>query len=230
MSMRTFDPEFVPTTVSAEAFAGQYTCYDDGWAGGLRLAADDPSTLSGRYTSFRFGTNHTVSAQITGPLSHKIQLNIHDFNGLAEQPCTGYLATEGRGMIAGYTQWRDEVLGFYARRDVPRALPAFRPGEAVPADFAGRYILRCDGGPASVELTHEGERRLSGHWRHRDDRPYDITGEVDRDNPLLVRLTLSTQAADAALTGYLFSRPKNLVTGWIDTQRARIGCCLVRIG
>jgi hypothetical protein len=228
--MRIFDPDFMPATLHADAFAGQYTWYDDGWAGGLRLSADGPSTLSGRYTSHRFATTHTVSGQVTGPLSHEIHLDIHDFNGLAAQRFTGYLATESRALIAGFTQWRDERYGFYARRGVPRALPAFRAGEALPADFAGRYVLRCDGGPASVELTHDGERRLSGHWRHRDGSPYEITGEVDPAEPLLVRLTLRTQAAEAALTGYLFSRLKNLVAGWIDTPRVRVGCYLVRIG
>jgi hypothetical protein len=228
--MRIFDPEFMPTTLHAEAFAGQYTWYDDGWPGGLRLSADGPSALSGRYTSYRFGTTHQVSALVGSTFSNEIQLNIHDFNGLDQQLFTGYLAAEGQALIAGYTQWRDERFGFYARRGVPRALSAFRVGEVTPADYAGRYILRCDGGPASVELTHDGERRLSGHWRYHDDQPYDVSGEVDPGDPLLVRLSLRTQAAEAVLTGYLFSRPKNLVTGWIDTPRTRAGCCLVRIG
>jgi hypothetical protein len=103
-------------------------------------------------------------------------------------------------------------------------------GDAIPADFAGRYTLRCDGGPASVELVHDGGRRLAGQWRYRDDDPRGITAEVDQEEPLLIRLTLRTGVTDAVLTGYLFSRPKNVVAGWIDVPQARIGCYLVRIG
>jgi hypothetical protein len=227
--MRIFDPDSMPTTVGVDAFAGQYTWYDDGWAGSMRLSADGSSTLTGRYRSYRFGTTHPVSARMSGPLSHNIELDIHDFNGLAAQRFTGYLATRSRALIAGVTEWRDDRYGFYARRGVPRALPAFRPGDALPEDFAGCYTLRCDGGPASVELAYEGEGRLSGRWYCRDEDPCEVTGEVDPVEPLFVRLMLRDPHGEALLVGYLFSRPKNVVAGWIDLPQGRVGCYLVRI-
>ncbi|MFI6908725.1 hypothetical protein ACIBKY_46205 [Nonomuraea sp. NPDC050394] len=171
-----------------------------------------------------------MSAQVAEDPPHELVLDIHDFNGLAAQRFTGYLATESRGLIAGYTRWREERYGFYARRDLPRPLAAFRSGEVAPPDFAGLYTLRCDGGPAALELLHVGDRRLSGHWRPPGGEPHQIDGEIDQGDPLLVRLTLSTPAGPATLTGSLFSRPKNVIAGWIDLPAARIPCYLLRIG
>jgi hypothetical protein len=221
--MRAFESGFTPPTVGPPALAGQYTWYDDGWPGTMRLWLHD-ARLVGRYTSHRFGTSHRVTADLDG---HELRLDIHDFNGLDAQRFTGYLATEGRMVIAGVTQWRDERFGFYAYRGVPRALATFRPGDVAPGDFAGAYTLRCDTGPVSIELTHDGDRGLAGQWRHRDEEPHDISGAVEPDDPLLVRLTLLPHVQ---LSGYMFSRPKNVVTGWLDLLAGRRGCYLVRIG
>jgi hypothetical protein len=220
----------MPTTLGADAFLGQYTWYDDGWAGGMRLWAVGSGQLAGRYTSYRFGTTHPVSARTTGPPHHEVQLDIQDFNGLAAQRFTGYPADRSGALVAGVTEWRDERYGFYADRGLPRALPAFRAGDAVPADFAGSHVLRGASGPATVELAHDGGRRVVGHWRHRDGDSGEVHGEVDPADPLLVRLTLRAAAADATLTGRLFSRPKNVVAGWMDMAGARAGCYLMRIG
>jgi hypothetical protein len=228
--VHVFEPRFTPTTLEVDALVGQYTLCEDGWVGGLRLAATGPSTLSGQYISYRFGTRHAVSAHLTADGPKQVHFDIHDFNGLPAQHFTGYPGADARRLIAGATDWRDERYGFYARRGVPRPLPAFRTGDALPADFAGVFVLRCGAAAINVELAHEDERRLAGHWRYRDAEPMQVAGEVDHDDPLLVRLVFRTQGADAAFTGYLFSRPKNVVAGWIDTPEARHGCYLVRTG
>ncbi|MFC4039789.1 hypothetical protein ACFO1B_15290 [Dactylosporangium siamense] len=222
--MRVFGSEFTLTTVSADAFAGQYTWYDDGWAGALTVSAHGDSALSGQYTSLRFGTTHRVTATVGGALPTGIALDIHDFNGLDAQRFTGCVGTGSRALIAGVTQWRDERYGFYAVRDAPRPIAAFRVGEVEPGDFAGRYTLRGDAGPVRVELTHTGGRAVEGVVHRPGDGPLPLAGAVDPDDPLLVTLT----AGDAVLSVRLFSRPKNVLAGWIDVPGARIPCYLVR--
>ncbi|GIH26288.1 hypothetical protein Aph01nite_45980 [Acrocarpospora phusangensis] len=226
--MSVFDADS-PPILQVNDFAGQYTWYDDGWLGRLELAEDTgEAQLRGSYFSYRFQTEHVVTADFGGEWPHEIRVRIHDFNGLDAQEFTGYLSPARRNAIAGVTYWRQERYAFFAKKSAPRLLPAFRRGEAEPGDFAGTFAARCDGGPATVVLEHLDGRRLSGTWAQPGGGSHDVTGEVDADDPLLVRLAIDAPGGPATFTGSLFSRPKNAVAGWIDTPRTRIGCSLVR--
>lgn len=226
--MSIFDADS-PPILQAGDFAGQYTWCDDGWLGRLELAADTGSgPLNGTYFSYRFQTEHRVTAVFGGEWPHEIQVSIHDFNGLDTQEFTGYLSTARRNAIAGVTYWRAERYGFFARKSAPRLLPSFRRGEVEPADFAGSFSVRCDGGPATLVLDQVDGRRLAGSWLESGLDPCGVAGEIDADDPLLVRLVIGAPEAGVNFTGSLFSRPKNALAGWIDTPRTRIGCLLVR--
>lgn len=226
MSVFDADP---PPILQVDDFAGQYMWHDDGWLGRLELtAAGGEFPLRGSYFSYRFQSEHEVTAVFGGERPHEIRLSIHDFNGLSAQEFTGYLSAARRNTIAGVTYWRQERYAFFAKKSAPLLLPAFRRGETLPADFAGTFSVRCDGGPATLVLDQVRERRLGGTWLQAGTEPYGVSGEIDADDPLLVRLDIDVPKGPARFTGSIFSRPKNALAGWIDTPRTRIGCLLVR--
>ncbi|MFC4893964.1 hypothetical protein ACFQVD_06280 [Streptosporangium amethystogenes subsp. fukuiense] len=76
------------------------------------------------------------------------------------------------------------------------------------------------GGPATLVLDQVRERRLGGSWLQAGTEPYGVSGEIDADDPLPVRLDIDVPKGPARFTGSIFSRPKNALAGWIDTTLA----------
>ncbi|TMR21976.1 hypothetical protein ETD86_13190 [Nonomuraea turkmeniaca] len=220
-----------PPILHASDFVGQYTWYDDGWLGRLRLeAAEGKLPLRGSYFSYRFQSEHEVTAAFGGERPHEIRLGIHDFNGLDTQEFTGYLFAARKNAIAGVTYWRQERYAFFGKKAAPRLLPVFRRGEVTPGDFAGAFSVHWDGGRAALVIDLVNGRRLGGVWRQVGAGRRVVSGEVDADDSLLVRLSIGAPEDNVRLTGSLFSRPKHAVAGWIDTRSTRVGCYLIRYG
>lgn len=223
-----------PDLVQPADFTGRFSFYDDGWPGVLVLSEVSGFDLCGTYHSYRLNADYVATALVDERQRHHLAITIHDFNGMDRQLFDGYLFTSRKNVITGETSWKTIPYSFVARRCAPWTLSTFRPGGlAEPGDFAGWYSVYYDGGQGTVYLESVEGRSLRGVWRalgNRTELP--VTATVDAEVPIRVTLRIDHGLNDGVqppiMTGLLFSRPKNLVAGWIDWRGERLGCYMVR--
>jgi hypothetical protein len=221
------------SAVKPSSFAGRWAFYDDGWLGTLTLHSEAGQELSGTCYSERFGQEYRVTGSVSGSLPHKVEIVIHDYNWLDRQVYEGYLLTHGRNAITGRTTWRGEPFGFVARRTTTLTLGSFGSGPVRPADFAGGWTLYLDGQRATLELTHDpAADLLRGQCTGQAVGSLQVTGQAGTDVGHGTRLVLHPEGEPAAeelvLSGYLFSRPKNAIAGWIEGGPVPVGFYLVK--
>jgi hypothetical protein len=217
-----------PDPVVPMDFIGRYAFYDDGWLGALTLSEGSGGGLNASFHSYRFDADYRATALVGDRAPNEIVVRIRDFNELEEQVFTGYLFTRTKNAIAGQTEWKGVPFGFYGRRSRPRQVSPFGFGPLQPVDFAGTYSVYCDGEPATVHLIFEQGSVLSGTWRWTfDGTAFPVAATVG--DGVAHRIDLSIPGAGSPLfTGYLFTRPKNVVAGSIDHAETRLGCYMLR--
>jgi hypothetical protein len=224
-----------PALVDVADYVGRYAFYDDGWPGMLTLWRGQGRALDGAYHSYRFGTDHSLTAVVDERHGHHIGLTIHDFNELPGQSFTGYLFTRAYNGIAGSTEWKGEQFGFLARRWWPASLGVSHAGRVRSEDFAGKFSVYCDGEHATLELRVAGTRALSGTLREgARGRAFPVAAAVDERVAHKVTMTvhglhdLVPEADPPVITAFLFSRPRSVMAGWLDWGGEQVGCYLER--
>ncbi|MEO3876049.1 hypothetical protein ABGB18_45395 [Nonomuraea sp. B12E4] len=221
-------------SVRPARFVGEYFFAHDGWPGVLRLQVSAGRNLRGEYRDHRLDQTFTATGQIDLEVRHRITLVIHDFNWLPEQRFTGYLFTHGDGRtIAGTTTWETEPFGFVAFGDgaLPPAVPGQVTNQVTPTDFTGSYTMLHDGHVAEINLEHAEGRLLTGVYRHPDlDDELAVEGEIDADfgHGCAFRFTGDARLSDVRLHGYLFTRPKNAISGEIVSGGTPTGFVMLR--
>jgi hypothetical protein len=218
-----------PGQVRPADFDGRYDFRHDGWPGTLLLRYTGSRNLQGSYHDDRTNADYRVTAKIDIRAPNRIDLTIRDdFNWVGEQRFVGYLSTGDKQVIAGQTFWKDIPFGFVAgKTELFAAGGAFRPGEVEPADILAEYELHADGRSARLALTEADGRRLSGHCTVGGETAA-VFGEVGEGPGHEIVLTVAASPAARAtiaarLTGYLFSRTKDVVAGWVNVGSAKAG-------
>jgi hypothetical protein len=210
-------------------FAGYYSLYHDGWYGSLELLHEQKGKLRGTYNSVRFRQAYNVTAMVDEKHQHQIQLVIHEFNHNlpSEQVFTGYLFTHGKNVIAGRTIWREKPFGFFARKSGFLYLSDYGEGREsiLPEDFAGSYGLYHNGKLATLILTHQNENFLSGIYIVSDlTSEFQIFATVSNKIPHEISISVAANTGEfVRMIGYLFTRPKNVIAGYIEWGAIRSG-------
>jgi len=228
------DSLFAPAAALPDTadFLGTWFVSDDGWPGRLTLF-QDADTIEGSFFSERFRESYRVTARVDTADPRSIEFVIHGYNWLDQQVYTGVLFDFGRTAMTGASVWRGVPFGFVAWRAQRPALSVFRSGTVNPSDFGGVWVVRLDGHSANLALEYQSRSRtLRGECWGRSFGPYTVEGEPGTQVPHEVSLTLTTRsptgAPPARLKGYLFSRPKNMVSGWARIGDQRRAFYLVR--
>jgi hypothetical protein len=219
--------------VDQRHFEGTWWVCDDGWLGWLDLARGVGGEFEGSFFSERFRESYTVTAR-SGEAAAVLELVIHDYNWMAEQRYTGFLFNRGRNVITGSSLWRGTPFGFAAwRRSRPR-LATYRSGSVEPFDFGGTWDVRLDGEPATLNLEYDQEAAvLRGEcWGRSFGPPYAVEGRVGPLVPHEISLTLTRDESivepPIVINGYLFSRPKNVVSGVARDDAVTAGFYMLR--
>jgi hypothetical protein len=211
---------------------GRYAFYDDGWMGMLHIHRDDPG-LQATYRSYRFRSSHSVTLLPRDPPSHTIRFAIEDFNELPRQLFSGYFFTGSRNAIAGSTEWKGTPFGFFARKTRPVSLGPIGSDRVEMSHFAGRYIVMCNGARADLSLDLRGRDGFTGIL-HAGREELGVAGRVDEKTSHKVVLTLGHRhgAAESlpTFTGFLFTRQKSAMAGWVEWRNVRLGCYMLRYG
>jgi hypothetical protein len=235
------DPWSIPQPAGLQPvdFAGRYSIYDDGWAGTLWLEHRGGRKLDGTYHGIRFEAYFEVTAEVDERKPHLIELTIHDFNWQDEQLFIGYLFASTKNTITGCTMWREQPYGFVARKSRFLTLASFRSGGVQPYDFAGAYSLYHDGYQATLVLAPGQARMLRGTYSRRSPAiELPVTAEIREDVPHEIEIRIPGEVvgsaavgepdASALLTGWLFTRPKSAIAGWLDHGETRSGFYMTR--
>jgi hypothetical protein len=233
--MQLFATPGQPGEISARDFAGRWYFCDDGWLGTLTLEVtrecDIAGTITGTFSSERFGADFRVTARAGVPRPHAIEFVIHDFNWMPEQRYEGHLFTRSRGAIAGSSRWKDVPFGFFATRAVRSPLGTYRAGVARGEDFAGSWSAYLDGDKATIVLDLDGPSGTLHGSCTAGSYEYDVVGRAGGAAPHLVALTLRGPGGGqvvAELAGYLSSRPKNAISGTMTVAGTSYGFLMTR--
>jgi len=227
-----FAERFVPNPelVTPSAFEGHYTLYHDGWYGTLRLEHESDGRFSGSYHSVRFKRRYAVSAEIDKEQYHKIRISFLDFTQILQTPnqeFVGFIFTHNLNCIAGLTTARDVPFGFFARKTGPMYLSDMGDGseKTSPSDFAGHYTLYHDGLQADVALTCLDNEQLCGSYQWGVTRSRrDLEVQINENFPHEIKMVSRTKDGQpVVLTGYLFTRPKNGIAGFVEYEEKLSG-------
>ena len=209
---------------------GRYAFYDDGWMGMFHIHVDD-GNLRATYRSYRFRSSHSVTLLPRNGPPHSVRFTIQDFNELPQQFFSGYFFTGSRNAIAGSTEWKGVPYGFFARKTRPVSLGPLGSDKVEVDDYAGKYYFLCNGTRASLWLSVAGKRSLTGSLRSGGEE-VTVSGRVDEDVSHKTVLTLGdVYKVDQSLptfTGFLFTRQKSAMAGWVEWRKIRLGCYMLR--
>jgi hypothetical protein len=222
----------VAREVTPERFAGLYRVLEDGWRGRLLLTHDSGRRLTGQFRTDRYANDFVVRAEVDVDVPHKVHITIEDFNEMDEQLFLGYLFRDRANVIAGTTYAEQTTFGFCARKTRSLMFAAFGSGDVRPEHFAGLYILHEDDRKGLLSLDVADERNLTGTYTQLGaPHAYRVTGRVDDVVRHAVRLQIDhPQGSDDRIyTGYLATRPKNLVAGSVDCSGLTLGFYMVKL-
>ena len=224
----------IPTIeVVPERFAGLYRFLEDGWRGWLLLSHEGDRQLVGRYRTDRYVKDFDVVAEVDEVVPHKVRITIPHFNEMSEQLFMGYLFRTGGNVVTGITYAEGTTFGFCARKTRSLILASYGAGEKVrPQDFTGVYTLHQEDESGVLRLEHDAGDELHGAyapWNGTEVLP--VTARIDETVRHGLRLYIKGGEAEDGRTfiGYLSTRPKNMVAGWIERAGVSLGCYMVRL-
>jgi hypothetical protein len=221
-----------PEPPTPDDFAGTYTFYHDGWRCWLRLSRPEAGRLlRGRLFDYKLdGKQHDVEAEVSADASHRVRIRVLDYNWMPDgQFFDGFLFRRSKNAIAGTTVWAGDQLsyGFFARKTTALTLSRFgemstkRPDQeaerVVREECAGLYSVWEDGEHGVMRLVPGPQGLLQGTYRPGSSgATLAVEGLTDEAVPHHVELVARGGGSERAFHGYLFSRPKNAVAGWME--------------
>jgi hypothetical protein len=118
-------------------FNGRYQLVANGqWTGALELEVGDRNTVRGRFLSDETGSVYPVTGQVAGAGTPPHQIAFACDLPRSRLEFVGFLATEGKGAIAGTVDLQGRPFGFYAlrqtRSDPGPDAPLTPPGTTSP--------------------------------------------------------------------------------------------------
>ncbi|MBE9015767.1 hypothetical protein IQ272_06335 [Chroococcidiopsidales cyanobacterium LEGE 13417] len=227
----TFLPEDYSSKVNIYDFAGHYSLYHDGWYGSMVLVYDS-GQFHGTYNHVRDDRAYKVTASVEEQHPYQITFIIHKFNQNipTDQVFTGYLFAHGKNAIAGQTTWRGQPFGFFARKSGFLHLSDYGDGSesVLPKHFAGSYSLYHDGQPATLELAESNSLLMSGIYR-RNGVTQEVVARVSSKVPHEITISIYMETGEfVLLTGYLFTRPKNAIAGYMKWGETQSGFYMIK--
>lgn len=109
--------------VLATDFAGRYNLFADGrFAGLIELQVNEDRLVSGRYRSDANGTSHPIAGEVAAEPANKFVFTIK-LPRIAQE-YSGFLASDGKAVIAGSFTMLGKEYGFFAIREGTRIEPA----------------------------------------------------------------------------------------------------------
>jgi hypothetical protein len=222
------------SNIDSAFYAGSWRFYDDGWPGTLSLSKLGGNRLEGSFYSDRFRAEYQATAEVSSTDPRSVKIIFHQYNWLEKQEYSGYIICAEQNAIAGYSYWRSERFGFVAFQGDGPIPGNFRPGPVEPVDFSGDWLLNLDGKISDVELicdkgtgTLRGTRSVDGDASERFECLL-----LDSPAGHAMHLTISGQgaspSAEASLYGYLFTRPKSMISGHAGIDSRSAGFYLFR--
>jgi hypothetical protein len=218
--------------VTPGRFAGLYRFLEDGWRGRLELTYDEGRRLNGRYRTDRYQKDFDVDAEIDADLPHKVRITVAEFNEMAEQLFVGYLFRTSANVITGTTYAEGTTFGFCARKTRSLVFASFRSGDVRPEDFSGLYTLHEEDRQGVLRLAVVDGDRLGGTYTELgESRAWRVTAHVDEAvrHGLGLQIEHPRGAEDRVYTGYLATRPKNLVAGSVSRAGRPLGFYMVKL-
>lgn len=214
-------------------FAGQYSLYHDGWYGSMVLVYDGRQQFHGSYNHVRDERAYKVTASVDEQHPHQIKFIIHKFNQNipTDQVFAGYMFTHGKNAIAGQTIWRGQPYGFFARKSGFLHLRNYGDGSesVLPEHFAGSYSLYHDGQFATLELANSNSRLISGTYL-RNGVMQEVVARISSKVPHEITISIYVETGEFVklLTGYLFTRPKNAIAGYMKWEETQSGFYMIK--
>lgn len=228
-------------------FAGTYTFYHDGWRCWLRLKRPDADErlLRGRLFDHKLdGRQHDVEARVSLDPPHHVTIRVLDYNWMPEgQVFDGFLFGRSKNAIAGTTVWAGDQrpYGFFARKTTSLTLSPFgeparrRPDEEaehVPCEeCGGLYSVWEDGDHGVMRLVPGPGSSLRGSYRPdaSSGSTLAVEGRADVTVPHQLELVARGGGADRLFHGYMFTRPKNAIAGWMEVGGSRKGFYMTKL-
>ncbi len=206
--------------MTSEAFAGRYRMLEDGWRSRLELVLMGERRLEGRYNNTdRDEKDYRCVVDVDPDIPHKMNMRIADYNEMPEQLFVGYLLRPGRNVITGITFAEGTTFGFVAHRTRSLVFASYRTGDVRPGDFAGSYSLHEEEGRGIIQLALGSDGALAGTYRRLGQmQEWPVAAQVDPSvrHGLIMRLEEPAARGERLFTGYLFTRPKNAIAGWVE--------------
>lgn len=228
-------------------FAGTYSFYHDGWRCWLRLVRPEASQrlLRGRLFDHKLGgRQHDVEAVVSTDPPHRVEIRALEYNWMDDgQVFDGFLFQRTKNAIAGSTIWAGDQrpYGFFARKTAALTLSPFggmskkRPDQDAERvafeEFGGLYSVWEDGDHGVMRLVPGPGSSLRGNYRpdSSSGSALAVEGRIDATVPHQVELVAKGSGLERVFHGYMFSRPKNAIAGWMEVGGSRTGFYMTKL-